>query len=223
MRVAWMAAAIFGLVMLGGGLLSGLSGQGRSQDRPTVAAERADGLATAIFAAGCFWCVEAAFDAVEGVEETVSGYIGGAAANPTYRQVSNGGTGHAEAVRVRYDPAVVDYWTLLTTYWTNVDPLDGGGQFCDRGSQYRGALFPLTADQRQLAERSKQQVAGLFDRPIATTIEDAGPFWPAEAYHQNYHQENPTRYSWYTWGCGRKERLKEVWGDKPRNPLAPVG
>lgn len=218
MRMAWLSLAAGILVAAVLMLPTG----GQSQGVPAKT-ESDQGLATAIFAGGCFWCVEAAFDAVDGVKETISGYVGGTTPNPTYRQVSSGRTGHAEALLVRYDPAEVDYRRLLTTFWNNIDPLDGGGQFCDRGSQYRSALFPLTDAQRRLAEESKAAVAQVLGHAVATTIEEPTEFWQAEDYHQNYHQENPIRYSYYTWGCGRKARLKEVWGTHPADPLAPLG
>jgi len=212
------AAALVGLALW---MLLPVYGSSQERITPTAAdTETTNGLAMATFAGGCFWCVEAAFDGVDGVKETISGYIGGSKSNPTYRQVASGNTGHAEAVLVRYDPAVVDYRRLLTTFWTNIDPLDGGGQFCDRGSQYRSALFPLNDDQRRVAEQSKLAVAEVLGHEIATTIEAPTRFWRAEDYHQNYHQENPVRYSYYTWGCGRKDRLNKVWGNQPADPLA---
>jgi len=172
------------------------------------------GAATATFAAGCFWCVEEAFDKVDGVLETTSGYIGGRTANPTYEQVSSGGTGHAEALQVTYDPSQVSYETLLRTFWRNVDPLDGGGQFCDRGSQYRSGIFYHSDEQRQQAEASKQQVAAQLGKPVVTEIAPAGPFYKAEEYHQGYHERNPVRYKFYKWNCGRAQRLEELWGER---------
>jgi peptide-methionine (S)-S-oxide reductase len=173
-------------------------------------------LASAVFAGGCFWCMEHPFDELDGVVSTTSGYIGGHTPSPTYSQVSAGTTGHAEAVKVVYDPAKVGYGRLLEVFWRNVDPLDGGGQFCDRGDQYRTAIFYETEEQRQLAEGSKQELAasGRFDRPIVTPIVAAGEFFPAEDYHQNYYLVNPIRYKFYRHGCGRDKRLKEVWGDE---------
>src|SRR5688572_8249812 len=146
------------------------------------------GTATATFAAGCFWCVEEAFDKVDGVLDTTSGYIGGRTPNPTYEQVSSGGTGHTEALQVTYDPSRVSYEALLRTFWHNVDPLDGGGQFCDRGSQYRSGIFYHSDEQRQLAEASKQQVAAELGKPVVTEIVPAGPFYKAEEYHQGYYE-----------------------------------
>jgi peptide-methionine (S)-S-oxide reductase len=171
-----------------------------------------NGLQTAVFAGGCFWCVEEAFDTVEGVVETTSGYIGGTVPNPTYKQVTAGNTGHAEAVQVRYDPAKVGYARLLDVFWRNVDPLDAGGQFCDRGSSYRSAIFFTTADQERLARTSKKQIAERLRATVATEIVPAGTFYPAESYHQNYHAENPLKYKFYKWNCGRAQRLDELWG-----------
>lgn len=169
---------------------------------------------TAIFAAGCFWCVEEAFDKVEGVVETTSGYTGGTVANPTYEQVSSGGTGHTEALEVRYDPSVVRYEALLDTFWRNVDMFDAGGQFCDRGVSYETAVFVRDAEQRRIAEASKAQAAADLGQPIVTRIEEAATFYPAEDYHQDYYTKNPLRYRLYRWNCGRNQRVEEVWGDK---------
>jgi len=169
--------------------------------------------ATATFAAGCFWCVEQAFDAVEGVLSTTSGYTGGQAPNPTYGQVSSGSTGHTEAVQVTYDPSKVSYKTLLDTFWHNVDPFDGSGQFCDRGQQYRPAIFYHSEEEREQAEASKQQVAGQLGKAIAVTVVQAGPFYEAEEYHQDYYTKNPVRYRFYKWSCGRAQRLEEIWGE----------
>jgi peptide-methionine (S)-S-oxide reductase len=169
---------------------------------------------TAIFAGGCFWCVEEAFDAVAGVVSTTSGYTGGRVANPTYRQVSSGGTGHVEAVQVVFDPRRVSYAQLLNVFWRNVDPLTPNRQFCDAGAQYRSAIFFRDADQRQRAEGSKTQLArsGRFKQPIVTEILPAAPFYAAEEYHQDYHNENPLRYKYYKYSCGRARRLEELWG-----------
>ena len=169
--------------------------------------------ATATFAAGCFWCVEEAFDKVDGVLTTTSGYIGGRTKNPTYDQVSSGGTGHTEALQVTYDPSRVTYAQLLQVFWRNVDPLDAGGQFCDRGSQYRSGVFYHSEEQQRLAEQSKQQAAAQLGKPIVTEITGAGPFYAAEDYHQGYHEKNPVRYKFYKWNCGRAQRLEELWGE----------
>lgn len=169
--------------------------------------------ATAIFAGGCFWCVEADFDKVPGVLTTTSGYIGGTVPNPTYEQVSDGDTGHTEAVRVIYDPTKVSYEELLRAFWRNVDPLTANAQFCDTGSQYRSAVFFLDDQQKQLAEASKAAVAERFKpQPVATEIIPAAEFYPAEDYHQDYYKQNELKYTFYRWNCGRDARLKEVWG-----------
>ncbi|HEX8466787.1 MAG TPA: peptide-methionine (S)-S-oxide reductase MsrA [Allosphingosinicella sp.] len=170
-------------------------------------------LASAVFAGGCFWCTESDFDKVPGVVSTISGYSGGRIANPTYEQVSSGGTGHIEAVKVIYDPAKVSYSKLVAHFFRTVDPLDGGGQFCDRGSQYRSAIFVAGPAERRIAEATKGNAAALLKKPIATQILAAAPFYPAEDYHQNYYKKNPTKYKYYRWRCGREARLTKVWGN----------
>jgi methionine-S-sulfoxide reductase len=185
-----------------------------AQTAPGPAATSAEGLQVATFAAGCFWCTEADFDKIEGVLETVSGYMGGKTANPTYQQVSSGRTGHAEVVQVTYDPGKVSYRQLLDVYWRNVDPLDKGGQFCDRGDQYRPAIFYHTEDQQKLAEESKTalETSARFDRPIVVEITKASAFTPAEGYHQDFYKKNSFRYQIYRHGCGRDARLEALWG-----------
>jgi peptide-methionine (S)-S-oxide reductase len=170
--------------------------------------------AVATFAGGCFWCEEAAFDEVPGVLETISGYTGGTTRNPTYEQVSAGGTGHAESVQVIYDPRRVSYQQLLDVYWHNVDPLTPNQQFCDVGSQYRSAIFYHDAEQKRLAEASKAALeqSHRFSSPIVTEIVAASRFYRAEKYHQDYHHKNPVRYRFYKFSCGREQRLKELWG-----------
>jgi peptide-methionine (S)-S-oxide reductase len=172
------------------------------------------GLAVATFAGGCFWCMESPFDALDGVVSTTSGYTGGRTERPSYAQVGAGGTGHLEAVRVVFDPSKVSYERLLEVFWHNVDPLDGGGQFCDRGETYGTAVFVHNAGQRRLAEASKAALEAEDRRrgAIVTQIRDAGQFWPAEDYHQDYYRKNPARYRFYRWNCGRDARLREVWG-----------
>ena len=169
--------------------------------------------AVATFAGGCFWCMEPAFDKVEGVVSTTSGYTGGTVENPTYEEVSAGGTGHAESVRVVYDPTVVSYEKLLDVFWHNVDPLDAGGQFCDRGDQYRSEIFYNSPEQKELAEASleKLRASHALDGEIVTKIAPAGPFYPAEDYHQDYYEKNPIRYKFYRYLCGRDGRLDELW------------
>ena len=182
---------------------------------PTVAsAATATDTATTIFAGGCFWCMEKPFDELPGVISTTSGYIGGTVANPSYMQVSGGGTGHAEAVQVMYDPAQVSYDQLLEVFWHNVDPVDNRGQFCDKGSQYRSAIFYQDEQQAAAAEASKRQLAATkFDQPIATEILAASTFYPAEDYHQNYYKTHPVRYQLYRYACGRDQRLEAIWGE----------
>ena len=172
----------------------------------------ADTLEVATFAGGCFWCMEEAFDEVPGVVSTTSGYTGGRIDEPTYEQVSAGGTGHLEAVVVVFDPKVVPYADLLDAFWHNVDPTDDGGQFCDRGSQYRSAVFVRNERQRELAEMSKREIESGRSLGVATKILPATTFWPAEDYHQDYYRKNPVRYRFYKFNCGRKARLEEVWG-----------
>jgi peptide-methionine (S)-S-oxide reductase len=181
-----------------------------------AAGTSADGQAVATFAGGCFWCMEPPYDKLDGVSATISGYTGGTKVDPTYQEVSAGGTGHAEAVQITYDPTKVSYEQLLEVFWHNVDPLDAGGQFCDRGSQYRTGIFVHDAEQRRLAEASKQalEVSGRFAQPIVTEIAEASPFYPAEDYHQDYYEKNPIRYKFYRWNCGRDARLEQLWGDE---------
>lgn len=182
----------------------------------TSEAQQHDGLETATFSSGCFWCTESDFDKVKGVTETTSGFMGGTTKNPTYEQVSRGNTGHAETLQLQFDPKVVSYKQLLDYYWHHVDLLDGGGQFCDRGSQYRPVIFVHTPEQRKLAEESKAALdkSGRFDTPIAVEIVDASTFTPAEDYHQNYHETHPLKYQYYRYACGRDARLKQLWGDE---------
>jgi len=187
-------------------LVASAAGQGPSPAPPTTA--------TAIFAGGCFWCVEADFDKVAGVISTTSGYIGGRTANPSYESVSRGGTGHAEAVEIVYDPAKVSYEKLVDVFWHNVDPLVKDRQFCDHGDQYRSAIFYRGDDQRRVAEASKVAVQARFKQPVQTEIVAAGPFYKAEDYHQDYYLKNPVRYKFYRFNCGRDARLEELWGKK---------
>jgi len=168
----------------------------------------------ATFAGGCFWCVEPPFDKLDGVLSTTSGYTGGTKKNPTYEEVSAGGTGHTEAVEVVYDPSRVSYEKLLDVFWRNIDPLTPNAQFCDRGSQYRSAIFFHDEEQQRLAEKSKKDLeeSGRFAQPIVTQVVAAAEFWPAEEYHQDYYEKNPVRYRYYRYGCGRDQRLEQLWG-----------
>jgi peptide-methionine (S)-S-oxide reductase len=173
------------------------------------------GRETAIFAGGCFWCEETAFEGLPGVLSVTSGYTGGQAKNPSYEQVSSGSTGHAESVEVAYDPAKISYERLLEVFWHNVDPFDGGGQFCDRGTQYRSAIFYKDEAQRKAAEESRRKLEEepRFKGKIATQVVAASTFYPAEEYHQDFYKKNPIRYNSYRLGCGRDARLKAIWGE----------
>ena len=171
-----------------------------------------DAQARAYFAMGCFWCGEADFEKLDGVYEAVSGYAGGHKEDPNYEEVTAGGTGHYEAVRVSYDPAKLSYQDLLNVFWRNVDPFDAAGQFCDKGESYRAAIFPKNAAERAQAEASLQAVKRRFDQSVATRIVAAPTFYPAEDYHQDYYKKNPIRYKFYRTSCGRDDRLEEVWG-----------
>ena len=168
----------------------------------------------AYFAGGCFWCMEEAFEKVEGVLSVTSGYMGGTVANPSYEEVSAGRTGHAESVEVVYDQAKVSYQTLLEAFWRNVDPITPNAQFCDHGSQYRSAVFFQTDEEKRAAESSKQAIeqSRRFKEPIVTQIVMAAPFYPAEEYHQDFYKKNPVRYKFYKYNCGRAQRLEELWG-----------
>jgi peptide-methionine (S)-S-oxide reductase len=172
-------------------------------------------LAKATFAGGCFWCMEPPFDKLEGVISTTSGYTGGHKTHPTYQEVSVGGTGHAEAVEIVYDPAKISYARLLEVFWHNIDPTTPNGQFCDKGTQYRSAIFYHDETQKRLAEEAKQalEASKPFTAPIVTEITPASEFYPAEDYHQDYYQKNPIRYKFYRHNCGRDQRLRELWGD----------
>lgn len=172
---------------------------------------------TATFAGGCFWCMEPPFEKLEGVGAVVSGYTGGEKENPSYEQVSSGATGHREAVQVTYDPAKISYATLLDVFWRSIDPTDAGGQFADRGSQYKTGIFYHDDEQKSLAEKSRQALeqSGTFDKPIVVEILPAGPFYAAETYHQDYYKKNPTHYNRYKVGSGRKGFLESVWSDEP--------
>jgi peptide-methionine (S)-S-oxide reductase len=167
-------------------------------------------LAKATFAGGCFWCMEGPFDKLPGVISTTSGYTGGTKANPTYEEVSDGITGHREAVEVVYDPRKVKYEQLLDTFWHNIDPTDNTGQFCDHGPQYRAAIFYHDAEQKRRAEETKAALAKRFK--VVTDILPASQFWRAEEYHQDYYKKNPVRYHFYRFNCGRDQRLEQIWG-----------
>ena len=177
---------------------------------PSQAAEK-----TAIFAGGCFWCVESDFEAVPGVKEVVSGYTGGEMANPTYRNHGQ----HLEAARVIYDDTKVSYAQLLHTYWRSIDPTDDGGQFCDRGHSYTTAVFVANDEERKLAEETKAEAAKILGQPIATKIRDASAFTDAEDYHQDYYKKNPGHYAYYRRGCGRDARIEALWGKQAHDGI----
>jgi peptide-methionine (S)-S-oxide reductase len=178
--------------------------------------------AIAAFAGGCFWCLQPPFEKLDGVVSTTVGYTGGHTKNPTYNEVSDGGTGHAESVQIVYDPTKISYEKLLDVFWHNVDPLTSNAQFCDHGDQYRTAIFYHDETQRRLAEASKRQIeeSKRFAQPIVTQIVAATEFYPAEEYHQKYHDKNPVRYTYYRWNCGRDRRLKELWGVMPEGAVS---
>jgi peptide-methionine (S)-S-oxide reductase len=174
----------------------------------------------AVLAGGCFWCLEHDLEKLPGVLSVESGYSGGSLRNPTYRQVSGGGTGHQEVVEVRFDTARISYPTLLRAYWRNVDALDGGGQFCDRGSSYRPVIFTRGDTQKQQAEASLKAAARELGKPVSAIrvqIKPLSRFWPAEGYHQDYAERNSVKYNYYRWACGRDRRLDQLWGSKARS------
>lgn len=199
--LVWTVLAVSLLAFAGNGLAT----DGRGSSKATE---------TAVFAGGCFWCMEPPYDELEGVVATTSGYTGGHVANPSYEAVSAGNTGHFEAVQVEFDPAKVSYERLLDVFWRNVDPTDAGGQFCDRGGQYRSAIFYADEHQHAAAERSRTALAANkpFAEPIVTEVLPAAAFYPAEEYHQDYYEKNPVRYKFYRYRCGRDQRLESLWG-----------
>lgn len=177
---------------------------------PLAAVEKTE---TAIFAGGCFWCMESPFEKINGVKEVISGYTGGNKENPTYEEVSSGTTGHLEAIQIIYDPQKVSYNDLLSIFWKQIDPTDADGQFVDRGKQYRSAIFYKSKEEKTLAEKSKQNLdkSKRFNSPIVTEIIAVTTFYPAEDYHQDYYKKNPVRYNYYRYGSGRDQFLKKVW------------
>lgn len=202
-----------GYVWIRGGFIMRGSARQASPSAATAARPQttAAHLQTATFAAGCFWCAESDFEKVPGVISVISGYTGGRVANPTYDQVSAGGTGHAEAVRVVFDPALVTYEQLLEHFWHNVDPFVANRQFCDVGTQYRPEIFVHDEAQRQAAASSKAVLQKRFQEPIVVAITAAGPFYRAEEYHQDYYKKNSLQYRFYRWSCGRDARLSAIW------------
>lgn len=190
-----------------------------SAARNNMMNDQGKNLEEATFAGGCFWCVESDLEEIDGVVEVISGYTGGHKEDPTYEEVSSGGTGHVEAVKVVYDPIKVTYKKLLDIFWMHVDPTDPGGQFVDRGPQYRTAIFYHNEEQKRLAEKSKEELneSGRFDKPIVTEIVKSSKFYKAEDHHQDYHKENPIRYKDYRYRSGRDQFLKKVWGNSTKN------
>jgi len=209
MRPIYVAFVIFTVIFLGFQQVKSMDKTEKTMKNKTEKA------ASAVFAGGCFWCTESDFEKVDGVIEAISGYTGGQVDNPTYRQVSGGGTGHIEAVKVTYDPTRINYEKLLEVFWQHVDPTDPGGQFVDRGDQYRSAIFYASQTEKELAEASMQRLAdsGRFNKTIATDIIPLGKFYPAEDYHQDYYKKNPIRYYWYRSGSGRDQFLEKTWAD----------
>ena len=181
---------------------------------PSAGLVNASTQAKAYFAGGCFWCMEEAFEKVEGVTAVVSGYMGGTVANPTYEQVSDGHTGHAESIEVTYDPSKVTYQKLLDAFWRNIDPVTPNAQFCDHGAQYRAVVFYSTDEEKRLSEESKRAIeqSKRLPAPIVTQFVQASTFYQAEDYHQDYYKKNPLRYKYYKYSCGRAQRLEALWG-----------
>ena len=209
-RFVWMTLAALSLVVA---CSAGSNGAGSADEAEPTKAE--SGQAVAVFAGGCFWCMEPPFDNLTGVISTTSGYAGGKSRNPTYKQVTAGGTGHLEVVQVIYDPTQVSFTELVDVFWRNVDPFDVGGQFCDRGESYTTAIFVAESGEQEIAQSTKRLLAERFESPIATKVLPlaANGFYPAEDYHQNYYLKNPLRYKYYRTSCGRDRRLREVWGE----------
>jgi peptide-methionine (S)-S-oxide reductase len=203
----------FALSLLG---LLGLGQHVSAQGPSAAGGTAAPGSAKAVFAGGCFWCVESDFDKVPGVLSTTSGYTGGRTLNPTYEQVSSNNTGHAEVVQIVFDPAKVSYAQLVEHFWRTIDPTTKDQQFCDRGSPYRSAIFAVNAEQLKVAQASKAALekSKPFKEPVVTEVLLASTFYPAEDYHQDYYKKNPVRYKYYRTSCGRDARLQQLWGDK---------
>ena len=213
--LTWLlGASLFLLLVPGGATLAAPLQEGSTYPEETPASTE-----TIVLAGGCFWCLESDLEKLPGVVEAVSGYSGGHVPSPSYRQVTSGNTGHREVVEVTFNSRVLPLEDLLQVFWRNIDPLDNGGQFCDRGEQYTSAIFVATAQQRDAAEASLDAVqAQLTDQPVATPILPAATFYPAEDYHQNYAKTHPVRYRYYRWSCGRDRRLKQLWGDNTSEP-----
>ena len=203
MKLHWILKLVMALALAAAGLA-----------HAQAPATKSAATAIATFGGGCFWCMEEAFEKVNGVIDTVSGYMGGTVKNPTYEQVSAGQTGHAESVEVQYDPSKVTYTQLVEAFWQNVDPVTPDAQFCDHGNQYRAAIFYQGEDEKRLAEESKRAIeqSKRFSTPIVTQVVPASEFYPAEEYHQDFYKKNPVRYKFYKFTCGRAQRLESLWG-----------
>ena len=210
------AILLIGIVLFGFQKIN--AKQLKQKEKSSLMKTEPKNLKTATFAGGCFWCVESDFEKVDGVVEAISGYTGGQKPNPTYKEVSAGGTGHAEAVQVRYDPDKITYKELLEVFWRHVDPTDAGGQFVGRGSQYRAAIFYHDEEQKRIAEESRAELekSSRFSKPIATEIVPLTEFYTAEEYHQDYYRKNALRYKFYRYGSGRDQFLKSTWGDETK-------
>ena len=219
MKTIFIIGAIFLIGIFLFGFQQSNDNKPKQEEKNTLMKTESKNYKIATFAGGCFWCVESDFEKVDGVIEAISGYTGGDEPNPTYKQVSAGGTGHTEAVQVHYDPDKITYKELLDVFWRHVDPTDAGGQFVDRGSQYRPAIFYHDEEQKRIAEESKLELekSGRFAKPIATEIVPLGEFYIAEEYHQDYYNRNPLRYKMYRYGSGRDQFLSRTWSaeDKP--------
>ena len=216
MKSMLIASALVTAAALSLGLRTGPEGQEAGQERSTEMKQTGNDLRTATFAGGCFWCIEADFEKMDGVVEVISGYSGGREDDPAYEEVASGATGHAEAIQVIFDPKQVSYSELLDFFWRHVDPTDPGGQFVDRGTPYRTAIFYHDEEQKRLAEASKLELMGkgVFDKPIATEIVKFEKFYRAEEYHQDYYRNHELRYKYYRWNSGRDQFLERVWGDR---------
>jgi peptide-methionine (S)-S-oxide reductase len=209
-RAGWAGAGLLAALALTSAAIHGERVRAPHEDG--IPAAQATPRDTAVFAGGCFWCMEPPFDKLDGVLATISGYAGGHVPNPSYEAVTRGGTGHREVVQVVFDPSRVSYDELLEVFWRNVDPLDGGGQFCDRGHSYTTAIFARNQDQARRARASKERIQARFRETVVTPVEEGARFYPAEEYHQDYYLKNPVRYRYYRWSCGRDARLRELWG-----------
>ena len=214
MRTAIITLLALAVVFIG---IQQVMSKDTMMDKP-MDAKMSEETHSVVFAGGCFWCTESDFEKVDGVIEAISGYTGGQLENPTYKQVSGGGSGHVEAVKVIYDPKKITYEALLDIFWQKVNPTDAGGQFVDRGEQYRSAIFYSDDRQHQLAQASKKKLdaSGIFDKPVVTDILPLGRFYPAERYHQDYYKKNPVRYKWYRSNSGRDQFLNKTWADRPK-------